>query len=165
MPATSASTLRVYREEGETDRNEMTTEQDVLVEDFDKRMSAALRAAVGEAEQQGMPDLGIALDLLRVSTLQWRANALERLKSLGIYSMSPEQYNLWMDLMAKALAERAVQEAKERAQHRQRAWWEARQVQLAAVAAVVALTISAISALYGLFFGGTHALFYTLFNR
>ena len=129
-----------------------------LAEDLEQRLNAALRDAVEEANRNNLPNIANALDEMRSSTVAWRQNALVRLKEMGIYSMTPEQYNLWLDLMSKALAEHAVADAKARMQTKREQWWHVRQVQIAVIGGAISLIVLAITGLYNLLYGSAHAL-------
>jgi hypothetical protein len=139
--------------------------QEAFVEDFDKRLDVALKKAAVEATVNEWPDLSDALDELRSYTNQWRGHAIERMKDLGIYSMTPEQYALWLGIMSETLAEKAVQEARAKRSQERSEWWQFWQIKVAVVASVASLLTVAVGSLYGLFFGGTHSLFYTVLHH
>jgi hypothetical protein len=107
---------------------------EALALDFDKRFETALKAAISEVGQDEMPALANALGELRDYILRWKEMSQERLISLGVYSMTPEQYTLWLDIMAKALAERTIQEARDREERKRQDWWQFWQIRVAVLA-------------------------------
>lgn len=129
-----------------------------LAQDLERELLRQLQLAVVELRARDLPNTANALAMIRDYMFQWRDVAIMRLKELGVYSMTQDQYDHLMSIVASAMVREAIDETKRRQEEKTTRWLQSWQIRAGLVAVILSIVVTAITDLYGLFRGLAHPL-------
>lgn len=125
---------------------------------LDEKLEDALREAASEAKESGHPMAARAFDELRMSVLQWRVNALERIKQLGLVTLDDTQREELMTMLAREMVSKIMAEKRQKSNEAALAFWTTRGAKFGLVLTALSLTVTMFAAIYNLLFGAAHPI-------